>query len=172
MAQLLAPVAELRLGVRFETLCVLDERAQLGEPLLQLLLAQPQLLVAPSRRQQLAPGGACVGPEGVVLRERVEHVELECRPRQATLLELPGHRDQALRGGGDVLARSGAAPRVRARPAVLEDPPCEQDVRLVFRAELLDHLTQGLAPALELRLHERLCSRRPDHRRVAAAAEQ
>ena len=45
-----------------------------------------------------------------VLRERVEHVELERRPREPALLELPGHRDQP-------------APRPRRRPrAPRRDP--------------------------------------------------
>ena len=64
--------------------------------------------------------------------KRVEDVELVRGPREPPLLELAGHRDQPLGGGGEVLARDGAAPRVRARAAVGEDAPREHEPGLVL----------------------------------------
>ena len=124
--------------------------------------------MAPPRRQQLAPRRAQLGTQLAVLRERVEHVELERRPREAALLELAGHREHLLRGACDVLARRGASPRVGARAPVLEDASREHEPRLALGAQLLELLVL----AVELRLDVRLLAARADHRRVPARAEQ
>ena len=103
VAEPLALLAQLALGSRLEPVRVLDERAQLVEALGSPRSAFRKLLVTASSRQQLAPRGAQLATKLAVLRERVEHVELERRPRESSLLKLPGHREQP-------------APRRRRRP--------------------------------------------------------
>src|SRR5512132_2894839 len=168
MAEALALLAQIGLGARLEPVRVLDESAQLVEALGAARRALSELLVAPPRRQQLAPGCAQLGTGSVVLRERVEHVELKRRPRKSALLELAGHRKHPLRGRGDVIACRGASPRVGASASVLEDAPREDEPRLTLGAELLELLIL----AVELGLDVRLLAAGPDHRRVAARAEQ
>ena len=168
VAKLRTLVAQLRLGARLELRRVLDERAQLRETLLSARRAFHELLVAASRAGELAPGRAHPGAQLGRFCERVEHVELERGPREPPLLELAGHRDRLLGRRRDVLARGGAAPGVGARPAVLEDAPREDEPALVLGTELL----QGLARAVDLRLHVRLVARRADHRGLGTRAEQ
>ena len=97
-----------------------------------------QVFVAPLRRFQLPPGqrGFPTPLELLGAAERVEHVELERRARKPPLLELPRHRDQALCGGRNILARDRASPRIRSRPPVGEHPPREHEPRLAFGSQL------------------------------------
>ena len=58
--------------------------------------------------------------------------------RQAPLLELAGHRDQALHEPCEVLACDSAPPRVGARAPVGEDAPRSDESLLSLRAKLGD----------------------------------
>ena len=86
--------------------------------------------------------------------EPVEHLELVRGTREPPLLELPGHRDDALDGRGDVLAGGRATPRVRARAPVAEHPPGDEQRVLVLRPEVGQLLE--LVGQVELRLDVRL----------------
>jgi hypothetical protein len=61
-------------------------------------------------------------PELRVADEGVEDLQLERRAREATLLELTGHGQQALDERGQVFPWYGAAPGVGAGTPVREDP--------------------------------------------------
>ena len=138
MAKPLPLGAQRVLAARLEALRRLDERGQ---------LAQTRLLGRRSARQLVVPlpGGAELAPREPRLAAAaqlllaavgVEHVELVRGPGEPPLLELAGHRDQPLGGGGEVLARDGAAPRVGARAAVGEDAAREHEAGLVLGREL------------------------------------
>src|SRR3954465_13038150 len=125
--------------------------------------------MAASGGRELAPGDA---QRRAALRlflagERVEHVELVPGSREAALLELAGHRDQALGRGGGVLARGGAAPRVGAGAAVGEHAAGEDETVLALGPELGECLQllvlEEMRRELELRLDVGLVPVRPDH---------
>ena len=147
---------------------VLDERAQLGDPRLCERRVGRQLLVALPRRLQLAPGGA--HRLAVDAREPVEQLQLVRRPREAPLLELARHGDDALDGGRDVLTRRRTAPGIRARPPVGEHAPCDEERVLVLRPQLAQPLQ--LVGHVELGLDVCLGRSRPDEGRVALRPEQ
>ena len=79
-------------------------------------------------------------PELLVAGKRVEHIELVAGPREPPLLELAGHRNQALGRRGDVLARRASPPRVRTRSPVAEDAPSEHKALLVLWPQLRERL--------------------------------
>src|ERR671937_3096171 len=87
---------------------------------------------------QVPPGEARLGaaPELLFAGEAIEHVELVRAARQPPLLELAGHRDQALADGGEIFARGTTAPRVRPRPAVGEHTAGEHQAVLTRRLQL------------------------------------
>ena len=117
--------------------CV-DERLQLGERERDRIGVARELVVPAPCGEELAPGEPRLAAPLQLLRsaERIEDVELERRPREATLLELAGHRDETLDRGRDVLARDRTAPRVRARAPVAEDPSSDDEPRLALGPQL------------------------------------
>ena len=151
---------------------VLDERAQLGEPGLGERRVRRQLVVPAASGPELPPRRPRRGAAGELLfaAEPVEHLELVGRLRQPALLELAGHRHHPLDGRRDILPRSGAAPRVSARPAVGEDAAGDHERVLVLRSQLCELLE--LLREIELRLDIRLLAGGPDVRVVALRAEQ
>ncbi len=166
--QSLAVAAQLLLVPVFHPLRVLGERAQLRDPSIDGSRVRGQLLVTAPGRLQLAPCRShrlAVDP-----REAVEQLELVRRARQAALLELPGHRDHALDGGGDVLARGRTAPGVCAGPSVREDA-ARDDERVLVLGPQLRKLVQ-LGRNVQLRLDVRLVRGRPDERVVRLRPEQ
>ncbi len=176
MAKPLALAAQRLLAARLHPLGVLDERVELGEPRLRERCVRRQLLVAPSRGQQLPPGGARLAPPAQLLlaAEPVEHLELVCRPREPPLLELARHGDHPLDGGADVLACRRAAPRIRARAPVAEDAAGDEQRVLVLGPELDERLQllRVVLEQVELRLDVRLRPGRADERIVALRPEQ
>ena len=108
--------------------------------------------------------------ELLLAAEPVEHLELVRRLREAPLLELAGHRDDALDGGGDVLPRRGASPRVGARPPVGEHAARDDERVLVLGPQLGELLE--LLREVELRLDVGLLAGGADERVVALRAEQ
>ena len=102
------------------------------------------------------------------LCERVQHVELEGRPREAALLELTRHGDRLFRRRRNVLSRGRAPPGVGAGSTVLEDAPREHETALALGAQLLERLVLPV----ELRLDVGLAAGGPDHRGVGPRAEQ
>ena len=178
MAQPLALVAQRLLAAGLEALGRLDERAQLVQPRLLGRRVARQLVVPPARRRQLAPGEPRVAPAPQLLlaEERVEDVELVRRPGEPALLELAGHRDQALRGGREILARDRPAPGVRARPPVREHAAREHETRLVLGRELRQRgellVVEEAVGQVELGLDVRLGPRGADDARVALRTEQ
>ena len=178
MAEALPLGPELLLVPRLEPLCVLHERAQLRNPglggcctLRELVMPAPCLL-------ELSPREAQLGPERALLLagERVEQIELVRGPGEPALLELARHRDQALGGRRQVLARGAAPPRIGPGSAVGEHPSREHEPFLVLRAELGETrqrlVLEEPGRRLELRLDVGLGGVGPDERRVAAATEQ
>ena len=131
-----------------------------------------QLLVPAAGGLELAPRRPRRGAAGELLlaAEAVEHLELVRRPREAALLELARHRDDALDGGGDVLPCGRASPRVGARAAVGEDAAGDEERVLVLGPQLGELLE--LLREVELRLDVRLLAGGPDVRVVALRAEQ
>jgi hypothetical protein len=121
---------------------------------------------------QVAPGAPRPAAQLPGGGEGVEHLELVRRPGEPPLLELAGHGDQLLGDRGHVLAGRGAAPGVRARPAVGEDPPGEQEGLLALGSQVGERPEQLVVDRVELGLHVGLRPGRPDQRRVAARAEQ
>src|SRR5205085_9839308 len=75
--ELLALLTECTLRAGLEPCRVLDERAQLGQPLLAHRLAGNHFLVAAARRAELAPRLTSRRTQSVVGGERIEHVQLE-----------------------------------------------------------------------------------------------
>ncbi len=171
MPQPFAPREQLVLVRRSHSLGRLDERLQLGEPERDGIGVARQLLVAAPRRAELAPGEASLAPQLELLRpaEGIEDVELERRTREPALLELARHRDQALRGGCDVLARDRAAPGVRPRAPVAEDATRDHEPCLALRAQLRERrdvvLVEEAVGDVELRLDVCLRSVGADGRR-------
>ena len=106
----------------------------------------------------------------------VEHVELVRGPGEPALLELAGHRDQALGGGREILSRDRAAPGVRARAAVPEDTPGEHEAGLVLGRELGEAgqllVVEEALRQVELGLDVGLAGRGADRAGVALRAEQ
>jgi hypothetical protein len=176
--QPLALCAEIVLGLRRQSIRVLDERSQLGQPRLGCGCSPCQLFVAPPRGAKLAPGAPSVGaaPLLVLARERVEQVELVRGSGQAPLLELARHRDQSLGRGGNVLPRGAAAPGIRARAPIGEDAACEHETVFVLGPELGQRgqplVVEEPLRRLELRLDVRVVAVRADERSVAAGAQQ
>ena len=156
----------------------LDERPKLRETRLLGGGVARQLVVPPPGRRELAPGAAQLSPPALLLLAgvRVEHVELVRGPRQPALLELAGHREQALGRGGEILACDRAAPGVRARSSVREDAAREDEAGLVLGRERGERLqlvvVEEAVGHVELRLDVRLARARPDRGRVALRAEQ
>ena len=134
----LAPSAQLLLVVRSEAFRPLDEELELRQTGCDGIGIARQLVVSPARCGEVLPRERRVAAPTELFgaAEGVEHVELERRPREPTLLELPGHGDQPLGGRSDVFACDRAAPGVRPGPAVAEDAPGKHEARLPFRAEL------------------------------------
>src|SRR5439155_22883630 len=108
--------------------------------------------------------------------ERVEQPELVSGPGEPALFELPGHRDQALCGCGEIVAGGGAAPGVRAGAAVREDAAREHEALLILGAELGERLQLVLLEEaggrVELGLDVGFVAVRSDERGVTARAEQ
>ena len=179
MAQPLALVAERLLAARLEALRRLDERGQLAQARLLGGGAARQLVVPPAgggraRATRAGPRGggrSCSSPTN-----GVEHVELVRGPAESALLELARHRDQALGGGREILARDGAAPRVRARAAVAEDAPGEHEPGLVLRRQLGERgelvVVEEPVRDVELGLDVGLGAGGADDARVALGPEQ
>ena len=138
MPQPLALVAQRLLAARLEAVRRLDERGQLAQA--RLLGGGParQLVVALAGRAELPPRqpGLTAAAELLLADEGVEHVELVRGSAESALLELAGHRDQALGRGGEILPRDGAAPGVRAGAAVAEDAPGKHEPGLVLGRQL------------------------------------
>ena len=139
--------------------------------------------MAPASCAELAPGRSQLlsSPLLLVADERVQDVELVCRPRQAPLLELAGHGEQTLRRGGEILPCDRAAPGVGARATVGEHPPGQDETLLihfmfVLRRELRETGQLVVVPEplgrVELRLDEGLLRSRADEPRVALGAEE
>ncbi len=156
----------------------LDESLELGEPRSDRIGVTRELLVPSPGREELPPRVAGLAPTLVLLgsAERIEDVELERGPREPALLELPRHRDEALRGRSDVLAGDRATPRVCARSPVTEDPPRDDEPGLALgpqlgeRAELV--VVEEPFRHVELGLDVRLGPVAADRRRVGARPEQ
>ena len=131
-----------------------------------------QLLVPAAGRLELAPRHSRRGAPGELLlaAEAVEYLELVGGPREAPLLELARHRDDALDGGRDVLPCSRASPRIGARAAVGEYPAGDDERVLVLRPQLRELFE--LLREIELRLDVGLLAGGPDVRVVALRAEQ
>ena len=131
-----------------------------------------------ARGREHAPGDAELPPPALLFLAgiRVEHVELVRGSRQPALLELAGHRKQALGRRGEVLACDRASPRIRARASVREDAASEDQAGLVLgrkRGECLQLLVvEEALGQVELRLHVRLPRASPDRGRVALRPEQ
>ena len=155
-----------------------DESLQLGEPRSDRIGVTRELVVPSPCREELPPRVARLAPPLVLLgsAERIEDVELERGPREPTLLELPRHRDEALRGRSDVLARDRATPRVRARAPVAEDPPRDDEPGLALGPQLGERgelvLVEEPFRHVELGLDVRLGPVAADRRRVGARPEQ
>ena len=147
---------------------VLCECAQLRQPGLGERGVRGQLLVTLPRALQLAPRDAHRLALGA--GEAVEQLELVRGPRKPALLELPRHRDHALDGCRDVLARRRAAPCVRARAPVGEHTARDEERVLVLGAQV-GELVQ-LVRQVELRLDVRLLGPRPDEGRFPLRPEQ
>jgi len=127
--------AQPLLVVRFHPFRRLGEGAQLRELRLCERGVRRQLVVPPPRREQLPPRGARLGalPQLFLAAEAVEHLELVGRPSKPPLLELAGHRDDALDRRGDVLPGGSSAPGVGARASVPKDSPRDEQRILVLR---------------------------------------
>ena len=170
--------SERVLGPGLEALGRLDECGQLTQARFLAGRTAGQLLVPLPRGGQLAPRGPRLptASELVLAAVGVEHVELVRRPCEPALLELAGHRDQALGGGGEILARHRAAPGVRPRAAVGEDAPSEHEARFVLGRELGEPgellVLEEAVRQVELGLDVGLAGRGADRARVALRAEQ
>ncbi len=178
VAKTLALLAKLGFRRRVDPGRVLGERAQQRDALPRLRGVADQLLVSAPRGQELPPRPAKHRtPRKLLLAaEGVEDVELVRRPSEASLLELAGHRDQALRQRRDVLSRRGPPPGVRTRPSVCEHAARDHDPLLVLGPELRDRLEavlfEQVGRCVQLRLDVRLLALGADQRRVAPGAEQ
>ena len=178
MAQAISFGAKRFLRLRLKAVGRLDERPKLGETRLLRCRVARQLVVPAARRRERAPGHAELPAPALLLLAgiRVEHVELVRGPRQPALLELAGHRKQALGRRGQVFAGDRASPRIRARSSVREDAAREDEAGLVLgreRGESLQLLVvEEAIGQVELRLHVRLSRARPDRGRVALCPEQ
>ena len=133
--------------------------------------------MAAPRRGQLAPCKPKLGATGRLPAggEVVEQVELVRRPCEPPLLELARHRDQALAGGGEILARRAPAPGVRAGAAVPEDAPREHEAVFVLRPQLGQRrveLVEEAGRRVELRLDVGLPTLGADERCVASVPEE
>ena len=176
--QPLALVAQRLLAAGLEALRRLDERGQLAQA--RLLGGGParQLVVALAGRAELPPRqpGLTAAAELLLADEGVEHVELVGGAAEAALLELARHRDQALGGGGEVLARDGAAPGVGARAAVAEDAPGQHEPGLVLGRQLGERgelvVVEEPLRDVELGLDVGLAAGRADDAGVALRPEQ
>ena len=124
--------------------------------------------MALSRRLQLAPGAA--HRLAIDACEPVEQFQLVRRTRQAPLLELSRHGDDALDRGRNVLTRRRTAPGVGARAPVGEHTPRDEERVLVLRPQLAQPLQ--LVGDVELGLDVCLGRPRPDEGRVALRTEE
>ena len=178
VTQPLALRAQLVLRRRLESLRRLDKCGELGQPRLLGSRIARELVVPPARCGELPPCGAGLAAPAqlVFAAERVEDVQLVRGPREPALLELPGHRQQLLGCGGEVLARHRATPGVGAGPPVREDAPREDEAGLVLgcqlgeRPELLGLEEPGRR--FELGLDIGLARARPNRGGVALRTEQ
>jgi hypothetical protein len=134
----LALATQLILSTGLEPRRVVDERPQLRKPRLCSSGAGLHLVVATPGSGQFPPGGSEFGTPALLLvpEEGIENVQLVGRPREPALLELAGHGDEPLAGGGEIFSRSGAAPGIRARAPVREDTSRHNELLLVFGTEL------------------------------------
>ncbi len=151
---------------------VLDERTQLGEVRLRERRVRGQLVVPAAGGLELAPRRPRCRPARELLlpAETVEHLELVGRTREPPLLELTRHRDQALDGGGDVLARGRTSPGIRTRTPVAEHSTGDDERTLVLGPQLCELLE--IVGEVELRLDICLLGGRTDVRVVALRPEQ
>ncbi len=98
------------------------------------------------------------------------------RAGEPSLLELAGHRKQALDELGSILACDGSAPGIRSAPAVREDAPRHDESGLVGRLQLRDRLEPFLPEQsrrhIELRLDVCLVGSWPDESLIALRTEQ
>ena len=165
-------------SVGLEALRSLDERLELCEALSDSVGVASELVVAPAGREELSPGCGGVPSSSKLLGtdERVERLELERWTGKAALLELPGHRDQALGRSCKVLARHRAPPCVGARAAIAKDAPGEYEASLAFGPELCEAgnilVVEEPVRHVELGLDVRLAARGSDRRTVGASAEK
>ena len=170
MPQALAVGAQLVLAARVEPFRVLGQGAQLVEAELRRCRVARQRLVRAPRGQELAP--RLLGRPEIDAREGVEDASLVRGTGEPALLELAAHRDRGLGRRRDVLPGRAAAPRVRARAAVLEDAAGEHDALLAVGPELRQRPEGVVVEPVELCLDIRLLARGSDQRRVALGAEQ
>ena len=126
----------------------------------------------PASGEQLTPCGSGVGapPQLLLAAEAIEHLELVGGPREAPLLELPGHRHDALDRRSDILARGSAAPRECAGAPAGRDTARDEERVLVVGPQLAELVELVWQP--KLRLDIRLVACRPDEGLVALRAEQ
>ena len=179
MAQPLALGAQLVLVAGSSPAVASTSARELGQPRLLGRGVARQLVVAPPRRRELAPGGPglAAAPQLLLAAERVEHVELVRGSGEPALLELAGHRDQPLGGGGEVLARDARAPtrrrasarraktrRASTRPSSSSGASSASDSSSSSRG--------SPAGSVELGLDVGLARARPDGGGIALRAEQ
>jgi hypothetical protein len=127
---------------------------------------------------ELAPGARVIGAEAKVLLSdvSVENVELKRRPRDAALLELPGHGEEPLDERGEILARNGSTPGVGSGSPVAKDPTSSYETLLALRPEVRYRfetlLLEELIGQVELRLHVGLFGTWAEVARVSGGAEE
>ena len=117
-----------------------DESLELGGAGFGSGRARGELCAIPARGLKLTPGhGRRPSPRELFLPgEGIERLELVGRTGEAPLLELAGHRDEALDECRNVLPRCRPAPGVRAAAAVGEHAPGRDEPRLPFGSQLGD----------------------------------
>jgi hypothetical protein len=127
---------------------------------------------------QLAPGSLQLGSTVKLLLpgECVEDVQLVRRAGEAPLLELTRHGEEPLDQRGQILARHGASPRVRARSPVREHPAGGDQALLPGRAQIGDRLELQVVEdplrKIELGLDVGLVRARAEVPRIARRSEQ
>src|SRR5262249_20721406 len=134
--------------------------------------AAGELVVCAPSGAELAPGTAPARGERLDPGERVEDGKLVRRPREPALLELAAHRDEPFGDGGDVLPCRAPTPRVRARAAVREDAPRDDERLLALRPQLRQRAEGLVVRQVELGLDVGLGRAGADRGGVAARAEE
>jgi hypothetical protein len=166
------------LGARLHALRAGDELAQLRQTRGAARGVARKRVPAPAGGDEVAPGAAqlAAAAELLLAGEGVEDVELVRGPREAPLLELAGHGDEALDERGQVLARDRPPPGVGARAPVGEDPAGGDEALLPGGPELGDRFQLGVVEdavgEVELGLDVGLLRAGPEVAGVAGRAEQ